>query len=228
VDSTAIGHNALATSSTCVGANCRATGTNSTAFGDDTQATGNFSTAVGENAWATNTNTIALGESARATFANSVAIGTNVQTARANQVVVGTATHTYTMPGIGSAASKAAQTGDIDLVTADAAGNLATIDPADLLGPYLDPIYKRLDQLDRRVDEAHEGIAMSFALAGFLMPPPGHRFAITANYGTFNSKNAVAMSGSFRVTNNIYLSTGVAVGLKHGKYGGRAGVAVTW
>jgi hypothetical protein len=48
-------------------------------------------------------------------------------TTRANQVVVGTATNTYTLAGVTSAASLAAQSGPVSFVTSDGAGNLATL-----------------------------------------------------------------------------------------------------
>lgn len=41
-------------------------------------------------------------------------------------MMFGTASNTYTMPGIISDASRAAQTGPLELVTSDANGNLAT------------------------------------------------------------------------------------------------------
>ena len=44
-------------------------------------------------------------------------------------MVFGTASNTYTAPGITSSASKAAQSGPTQIVTADAGGNLATTDP---------------------------------------------------------------------------------------------------
>jgi hypothetical protein len=44
------------------------------------------------------------------------------------QAALGTASNTYTMTGIGTAASRAAQVGPVKLVTAEANGNLATTD----------------------------------------------------------------------------------------------------
>src|SRR4029078_10145796 len=62
----------------------------------------------------------------KATFDNSAAFGTGAVGTRANQQVFGTAASTYTLAGLPSAASKAAQFGPTQLVTSDAAGNLAT------------------------------------------------------------------------------------------------------
>ena len=70
-------------------------------------------------------NAVALGTSSSAAFANSTAIGAGAVTTQANQVAIGTAASTYTLPGITSAASLAAQVGPTSVVTTDAAGNLA-------------------------------------------------------------------------------------------------------
>src|SRR5262249_42098903 len=79
-------------------------------YGDNTVATGSLSSA--------------LGPSASATFANSTAIGNGAATTRINQVAIGTGSNTYTLAGINSAASLAAQSGTLKVVTTDAAGNL--------------------------------------------------------------------------------------------------------
>jgi hypothetical protein len=56
-------------------------------------------------------NSAAIGSNAKATFDNSAAIGTGATTSRANQQSFGTAANTYTLAGITSGASKAAQSG---------------------------------------------------------------------------------------------------------------------
>src|SRR6201998_4673755 len=87
---------------------------------------GSGGSAYGDGTVATGVNSAAIGTNASASFANSAAIGTGAATSRANQQSFGTALNTYTMAGITSAASTAAQTGPTQIVTSDAGGNLAT------------------------------------------------------------------------------------------------------
>ena len=138
-DAIAFGSGALAsqTNAMAIGTNAQATGTNAIAIGNGAVATGsvavgngalasNGGAAFGDNAVATGTNSTAVGPGATATHANAAAFGNGATTTRANQHVYGTASNTYTMPGITSAASRAAQSGPTQVVTSDAAGNLAT------------------------------------------------------------------------------------------------------
>ena len=48
------------------------------------------------------------------------------------------------------------------------------------------------------------------------------------NWGTFNGQNALGFSGVGRVTENIFLNTGIGTGMSRGTVGGRAGVTVAW
>ena len=82
-------------------------------------------TAVGASAQANAANATALGTLAVANYSNSVAIGLGATTTRDNQVVLGRANNTYTLAGITSQASTAAQSGSTYLVTTDSSGNLA-------------------------------------------------------------------------------------------------------
>lgn len=132
------GHNNLA-----VGADAgeSVTGSGNTALGATAGQSlhGDNNIAIGNTAGAGNrvdplvvSNTIAIGNNAVASANGAMAIGHNVQATRANQVVLGTTANTYTMAGITSAASKAAQSGPTQLVTSDSGGNLATTSVASL------------------------------------------------------------------------------------------------
>src|SRR3546814_132947 len=90
--------------------------------------------------------------------AGVIASGANASATRANQVALGSSASTYTFAGIGSAASSAAQSGDVGFVTSDAGGNLALSDfgPNDILA--LDNALRR----DRR--DARAGIATAMAM----------------------------------------------------------------
>ncbi|RWC67850.1 MAG: hypothetical protein EOS30_27295, partial [Mesorhizobium sp.] len=91
-------------------------------------------TAIGASAKARALNSTALGAGATALQDNSMAIGAGVTATRENQVMLGTGSNTYTLAGITSQASTAAQAGPTYLVTTDAGGNLAasTFDVATL------------------------------------------------------------------------------------------------
>ncbi|MHA7901194.1 MAG: YadA-like family protein [Henriciella sp.] len=102
------------------------TGNVSTAVGTESLASGAASTALGNSAVASAENAMALGANAFAGFANSTAIGEDVVTTRENQMALGNAATTYTAAGITSDASRAVQTGDLELITTDASGNLAS------------------------------------------------------------------------------------------------------
>ena len=69
---------------------------------------------------------MAIGTDSEANFTNSAAFGTGATATRENQMVLGTASNTYSAPGIASDASRAAQSGPLEVVTSDGAGNLAT------------------------------------------------------------------------------------------------------
>ena len=82
-------------------------------------------TAIGFSAIANALNGTAVGSNSNASFTNSAAFGNGAIATRANQQVFGSTTNTYTMSGITSTDSQAAQTGALQLVTTDLTGNLA-------------------------------------------------------------------------------------------------------
>lgn len=67
------------------------------------------------------------------------------------------------------------------------------------------------------------------AMGGGLLPD-NKRFAVAANYGTFAGKNAFALTGLTRVTDNIVLSgsAGFGTGDEANQYGGRVGMQFAW
>ena len=81
--------------------------------------------AIGEGARATGAESAAFGTRAKALFNNSFAFGAEPQTRRDNHFIFGTGLSTYTMPGLISPRSTKAQSGPLELVTVDRAGNLA-------------------------------------------------------------------------------------------------------
>ena len=171
-------------------------------------ATGDFSTALGQNT--------------TAAFANSTAIGRDAATTRDDQMMFGTATNTYTTRGITSAASRAAQTGPVEVVTSDAGGNLATSTAAGLG-------LATMDQVDRNT----EGVAMGLAMSRIpTVLPEDMGYAVSAGLGMFSGETALSFGGSMALTDNIFLNGGGAFGLgnsNNGSSGGAsAGITFGW
>lgn len=216
-NSTAIGRFSSATgfSSTALGSLAVASGPSSTALGSFSAATGTGSTAIGRGSLSTGTDSTAIGRLSNAAHDNSTAIGYSATTTRANQIMFGTASNTYTAPGITSAASRAAQSGPVEVVTSDADGNLATAS-ASQLG------LATVTQMDRNT----EGVAMAMALTRIpTVLPVDKRYAVSTTYGSFGGENAVGIGGAMTLTENVFFSGGGAVGIGgHGQGGGSAGI----
>jgi hypothetical protein len=77
------------------------------------------------------------------------------------------------------------------------------------------------------VDKANGGVAMAMALTGGYLPD-SKKFAVAINYGTFVGQNAAAMSGYYRLNQNVVLSGGVSYGVEARQVGGRAGMLFAW
>jgi trimeric autotransporter adhesin len=229
---TAIGQGAVASGdpATALGMLATASGNNSVALGANSLASGNASSAIGQSAIASGDFSVALGQGANAGFANSIAIGQGVATTRANQVMLGNGANTYTLPGIASAASKAAQTGQLQFVTADANGNLATtnlpagFDPGALTNSIngLQTQVSGLAALVRRdASRASGGIAEAAALGGAVIPAQGHSY-VGASAATYNGHGGIAASIVHHVDGTgLILSAGVALGTGGSKPIGR-------
>ena len=189
-DDIAIGTNAYANSNTTPATS----GTPDVAIGLNSTSVGTNSVAIGTNSLATGANSTALGNNAAATGDNSTAIGNGAVAARNNQVTVGTATNTYTTPGITSAASLAAQSGPLDVVTSDAHGNLATDHGQ---------IFNNLNSLNSKVKDLGSGIAV----ASSLSTPDrtgGQTWAVAVNYADYEGFNAMSASAIAAIATNVF------------------------
>lgn len=236
--------NATGTSSNnvAIGAQAASQGNSSfsIAIGSGARALGDnvSNTAVGASSTANGANASAFGNSASANFSNSAAFGNGATATRADQQSFGTATNTYTMAGIASTASRAAQTGPTQLVTSDATGNLATTTLASLgLASVSDlaGINSRLAGLDAsmndlygRTNRAYSGVAMAFAMAGVPSLLPDETFAMAANYGTFLGTNGVALNAAYRLGRGLQVNGGIAYGVDERIAGGRLGIRMGW
>ena len=86
-------------------------------------------------------NSTSVGYNAAATAENSAAFGAGAFAGNVNQVSVGTLSNTYTLAGVTSAASTAAQTaslaaGNINFVTSDSNGNLGALSESSLIAAF--------------------------------------------------------------------------------------------
>lgn len=232
------GGNASSNTATGALANASGAGSKNTAIGSDAKAAGDGSnnvaignlanassagaqnTAVGANSAATGMNSSAYGSGAQAPFLNSAAFGTGATATRANQQVFGTASNTYTLPGLPSAASTAAQSGPTQLVTTDAAGNLGTISiPSIGTASATDLVV-----LSQKIRKAFTGVAMAFAVSGAPTVLPNEKFVLSANWGTFQGENGAALSGAVRIYHNVQLQGSFAYGFRENMAGGHAGL----
>lgn len=206
-------------------------GNNSFVFGDNNTINADNAVAIGNSNTVNGNSAMAIGNGSQANFANSAAFGSGATTTRANQQAFGTTSNTYTMSGIASAASKAAQSGPTQLVTSDSAGNLATTTLADLgiaSTSALGTINRRLDDLAARSNRASNGIAMAFAMAGVPTLLPGETLAMTMNYGTFEGASGLALNAALRLNDTLQVTGGIGYGVDEQIAGGRVGLRMAW
>jgi autotransporter adhesin len=181
-------------------------------------AGGDDALAVGYGARAEGTRSIAIGTQARAGGHESVAIGAGAVASRPGQVAIGTAGSTYTLPGLASAASRAAQSGPTQVVTTDAAGNLAAI-PIDL------------GALDQRIDgvaafardsrrEARQGIAAAMAMTGAPLPSRPGKTSWAGNTATYKGQWAAGFAVAHRLDVAIPIAINAGVSLTGNSFGG--------
>lgn len=203
-----------------------ASGADALAVGYGAQAGGGTSLAVGTNAAAGGTDAVAIGANASANQANAVAIGAGARTTRAGQVAVGTAASTYTLAGLPSDASRAAQSGPTQFVTTDGNGNLA----GSGYGPSsIATLSNRVDTIGQYAAEtrreAREGVATALAMPTASMPSAPGRTSWVANSATYRGAWAGGVALAHRLPTPVPLAlmVGYAYG-GDGSHGVRAGL----
>jgi autotransporter adhesin len=215
-----LGNIASGNGAVAIGDPNHATGRGAVAIGADNRATGLGAVAIGADSVAEGRSAIALGSNARATAAGAVAIGENAVADRPGQVALGSTGSTYTLAGIGSAASRAAQSGPLNYVTSDAAGNLALSD----FGPN-DLALIRFD-LDRVRRDARSGTAAAMAMGYAPMPSAPGRTSYSLNGSTFREAQAIGGAIAHRLdTDNPFALTAGFAYAGHGNNAVRVGVA---
>ena len=210
---------------------------NTVAMGTNARAAGNSGIAIGDSSFAAGPNDTALGAGATVTADHSTALGAGAVADKENLVAVGTTGDTYRTPGITSQKSKDRQSGSLEVVTSDAGGNLAT-DGGEIFN-RLDENDKRLDNAFRRIGQSDAGVALALAAVNPDLVD-GERFGVSANWGTFEGSNAFGM-GFQGVLGHDWLAQGdrwaitggFGVGFVDGNdgddvWGGRVGGQWTW
>lgn len=86
----------------------------------------------------------------------------------------------------------------------------------------------RVDGLDDRADVNTDGVAVALAMAGVTGLQSNERFALSANWGHYDSANAFAFSGAARFSQQITINAGLGFGSDTGELGARAGVRMGW
>jgi hypothetical protein len=70
---------------------------------------------------------------------------------------------------------------------------------------------------------------MAFALAGSAPTLlPGKKFALSANWGTFQAQNGAALGGALRIYHDVQLNAAFAYGFRDNMGGGRVGMNYQW
>jgi trimeric autotransporter adhesin len=165
-------------------------------------------------------NAIAFGANSSAIFANSAAIGAGAATTRANQMALGTGTNTYTMAGITSAASTGAQSGPLEFVTSDSAGNLAAVN----LGPTFSNLSSDIGDLR---SESRGGTALAMAAAQIRYDDRGGKLSIGVGGAGFIDEGGGALGIGYTTPDSrmrVNASGGVS---SQGDFGGGAGLGFT-
>ena len=156
----------------------------------------------------------------------------------------GTATDTYTMPGVTSGASKAAQAVPTHIVTTNPTGDLAAHTPAELglattgditaINSQIASLQSQINALGRRDEELATGIAVAMALHDPDLVA-GERFGLRLNWGNYEGSNAMALTAAGVLGYNVFtpgdrlaVSGGMGWGLDQSQMGGRVGVQLTW
>lgn len=166
------------------------------------------------DAVATGADATAVGYGSNAAHANSTAIGGGATTTRAGQVMIGTSSNTYTMPGVTSAASRAAQSGPTQVLTTDAAGNIATANID------LNRVNSDISGLRK---ESRKGIAAAMAMTPAPKPSAPGKTSWGTNVATYHGEVATSFAVAHMFDTNYPVILDASVGYSPG---GDAGVRV--
>jgi hypothetical protein len=89
-------------------------------------------------------------------------------------------------------------------------------------------VQARLNDAFKRIDENSQGIAIAMAMGGVNLPS-GKNFAVGADLGFYQDKQAAAAQFAARVNDAITLNGAVGTGLNGGgQVGGRVGISAAF
>lgn len=141
---------------------------------------------------------------------------------------------TYTMAGVGSPASKAAQSGPTLLVTADAGGNLATTTLGALgvaSNADINAINTQLASLQTQIDvnqrEARGGTALALAASGLHYDMRPGKLSVAASYGNFKGLSGLATGLAYAVTERVRVNGAFTASPNVNDYGVVLGASFT-
>ncbi len=95
------------------------------------------------------------------------------------------------------------------------------------LGASNAALTERINSAFDEIDRNTEGIAVAIALGGLALPS-GKGFALGANLGFYDDKQAAAAQAALRLDDHVQLNAGLGVGFDHNKVGGRVGIMAAW
>jgi hypothetical protein len=85
-----------------------------------------------------------------------------------------------------------------------------------------------LSKAFKEIDQNTQGIAIAMAMAGLSLPE-GKNFALGANMGFFEDKQAIAIQAAIRISPNVTVTGGFGTGVQDmNTTGGRVGVQAAW
>ena len=248
--STAVGHFSTAGGgiSTALGDGSVASGVESIALGQGSTASGVQSIALGQGSTAAFGGSTAIGQGVSTTRANQMMLGTSANTYTAPGITSSTsraaqsgslqimttdstgnlASDTMANLDIASATTVQTNTNNISTNTSNISTNTGNIaqNTQDIQGLQL-----ATEDLRQDIRQNTEGVAMAMALSGVpTILPKCTNYAISTNWGTFGGENAMAVGGSARLMDNVFLNGGGAFGTsgRGNSGGGRAGVTFVW
>jgi trimeric autotransporter adhesin len=169
------------------------------------------------DAVATGADATAVGYGSSAAYANSTAIGGGATTTRAGQVMIGTAANTYTMPGVTSAASRAAQSGPTRVLTTDAAGNIATSNV---------DINRIGADISNLRSETRKGIAAAMSMTAAPKPSAPGKTSWSTNVATYRGEMSTSFAVAHMLDTNYPVVLDASVGYAPGDTPGvRVGIS---
>jgi autotransporter adhesin len=228
IDAIAIGNGAetgsTATGAVAIGLRGTVNAVDGIALGRDATVSGTGGVAVGADSVANGSGSAALGSGAQAGYDNSTAIGSGTATTRTNQVAIGTTSNTYTMAGVTSNASRAAQVGPTQVLTTDAFGNIASANVD--IGQMQSDISSLKKATNDIRKEERRGIAAAMAMAATPTPSAPGKTAWATNVASFSGQVAGSLAVAHRIDIDYPLIVSAAVGYSPGAPAGvRFGVA---